>query len=128
MNDPEYKKFIQYYNELEKQGEPNIWIVKPGENSNRGCGIEVADTLSELKSLIAQNAKSTNRTSIVQRYIHKPLLVHGRKFDVRAFAMLTSINGVHKGYFYRDCYFRTSSKTFDLQDLDRYIHLTNDAV
>ena len=43
--------------------------------------------------------------------------------------MLTSINGVMKGYMYRDVYFRTSSKPFDLTNLqNRLIHLTNDAV
>jgi hypothetical protein len=34
-----------------------------------------------------------------------------------------------KGYMYRDVYFRTSSKPFDLKNLsNRLIHLTNDAV
>ena len=43
--------------------------------------------------------------------------------------MLTSSNGVLKGYMYRDCYFRTSSFKFDLQNLNsRFVHLTNDAV
>lgn len=43
--------------------------------------------------------------------------------------MLTSMNGVLKGFFYRDCYLRTSSKPFDLSDLtNRLVHLTNDAV
>lgn len=43
--------------------------------------------------------------------------------------MITSVNGVLKGYMYRDCYFRTSSKPFDIKNLfNRYIHLTNDAV
>jgi tubulin--tyrosine ligase len=43
--------------------------------------------------------------------------------------MLTSINGKLKGYMYRDVYFRTSSKLFDLNNLNnKYVHLTNDAV
>jgi len=43
--------------------------------------------------------------------------------------MLTSINGVMKGFMYRDCYFRTSSKAFDLTNLqNKFIHLTNDAI
>ena len=43
--------------------------------------------------------------------------------------MLTSNNKVMKGYMYRDCYFRTSSKAFDLTNLsNRFIHLTNDAI
>lgn len=57
------------------------------------------------------------------------MLISGRKFDLRAYAMLTSVNGVLKGFMYRDCYFRTSSKPFDITNLSsRYIHLTNDAV
>ena len=126
QNDPEYQKFIQCFNATSEAS--NIWIVKPGENSNQGCGIEVADNLSEIKSLINANFRQTQRTSIVQRYIHNPLLISGRKFDIRAFAMLTSINGVQKGYVYRDCYFRTSSRLFSLDDFTREVHLTNDAV
>lgn len=70
----------------------------------------------------------TNRTSIVQLYIERPLLISGRKFDIRAFALVTQTNRAIKGYFYRDCYFRTSSRPFDLHNFDKFIHLTNDAV
>ena len=31
----------------------NIWILKPGENSNRGHGINVAQGLKEVKSLMS---------------------------------------------------------------------------
>lgn len=30
----------------------NIWIVKPGENTNRGVGITVLKDLDEIKALI----------------------------------------------------------------------------
>ena len=71
----------------------------------------------------------SQRTFIVQKYIEKPLLINGRKFDIRCFGVLTSINGLLKGYFYRDCYFRTSSKEYSISNLsNRLIHLTNDAV
>ena len=42
--------------------------------------------------------------------------------------MMTSVNGVMKGYFYQDGYLRTSSKEFTTTNLSRMIHLTNDAV
>ena len=43
--------------------------------------------------------------------------------------MMTSINGMTKGYYYDDGYIRTSSKEFCLEELgNRFIHLTNDAV
>jgi len=44
------------------------------------------------------------------------------------YAMLTSVNGHIKGYYYRDGYLRTSCKEFSILSLDRMIHLTNDAV
>ena len=127
-SDLELTSFIQKFADLALQHQPNVWIIKPGENTNRGCGIEVSNNLKEIKKLIEQNLTTTH-SAIVQLYIHRPLLIAGRKFDVRGFGLLTSINGVHKGYFYRDCYFRTSSKPFDLTDLaNKYVHLTNDAV
>lgn len=43
--------------------------------------------------------------------------------------MLTSVNGITKGYFYEDGYIRTSCKEFNLDNLsNRFVHLTNDAV
>ena len=43
--------------------------------------------------------------------------------------MLTSVNKKLKGYFYEDGYIRTSSREFDLDNLnDKFIHLTNDAI
>ena len=45
------------------------------------------------------------------------------------FALMTSIGGKLKGYFYEDGYIRTSSHEFDLNNLhDKMIHLTNDAI
>lgn len=42
---------------------------------------------------------------------------------------MTSINGFQKGFFYRDCYFRTSSKEYSIENLsNKFIHLTNDAI
>ena len=41
-SDPEYVKFTKAYNQFKQRKDANIWIIKPGENSNRGTGIEVA--------------------------------------------------------------------------------------
>ena len=40
--DSEYIKFTRAYKQFEQQKDNNIWIIKPGENSNRGTGIQVA--------------------------------------------------------------------------------------
>jgi hypothetical protein len=33
----------------------DLWIVKPGENTNRGCGINVCRELSEIKRIVSNN-------------------------------------------------------------------------
>jgi tubulin monoglycylase TTLL3/8 len=132
-NDPEFTRFRQYFSENEseigqnKQKNHNLWIIKPGENTNCGHGIHVSSTLSEIESLITSSA--ANRSHIVQKYLEKPLLVHKRKFDIRCYGLCTSFNGHIQGYFYQDGYLRTSSKEFSLRNVgNRFIHLTNDAV
>lgn len=106
----------------------NIWILKPGENSNRGNGITVCSTIREVIGEI-NSAEKAEHTHIIQRYIERPLLISNRKFDIRCFGLLSSTNGTMKGYFYEDGYIRTSSCEFDLEDLgNRFVHLTNDAV
>ena len=81
MKDPEYKRFIAYYNRrksiikkeekieeeegyLEKKKTRNIWIVKPGENTNQGRGITVIDEVYELNNIIkrvGETKKSKNQ-------------------------------------------------------------------
>jgi tubulin---tyrosine ligase len=75
------------------------------------------------------NQANKLRTCIVQRYIHNPLLIHKRKFDIRTYALYTSLNGRGKVYNYEEGYIRTSSYEYDVNNLsDRLVHLTNDAV
>lgn len=83
---------------------------------------------AKIKDMV-QQTEEEDRTMIVQKYIEKPLLVHKRKFDIRVFGLLTSVNGRLQGYFYEDGYLRTSSKEFTLKHLtNRFVHLTNDAI
>ena len=36
----------------------NVWIIKPGENTNRGNGINVSSSLPEIKSLVSSGSSS----------------------------------------------------------------------
>lgn len=84
--------------------------------------------MDEIKDLLMDLA-NRNKTCIVQKYIDSPLLIHKRKFDMRMFFLVTSVNGCIKGYYYKDGYLRTSCKEFSVTNLsNRMIHLTNDAV
>ena len=48
-SDPEYARFMKEFKTFEQRGDPNIWIIKPGENSNRGSGIQVANSMNEVR-------------------------------------------------------------------------------
>eukprot|EP00347_Sterkiella_histriomuscorum_P022577 403337958 len=136
-DDEDYFRLIRYIQE----NPDTVWIIKPGENSNRGCGISLCQSKEGIQKEI-ENMESQNviynsismgnnrvRTLIVQKYITNPLLIYKRKFDIRVYGMLTSVYGNLKGYFYEDGYLRTSSKEFQVGNFtNKYIHLTNDAI
>lgn len=101
-----------------------VWIVKPGA-MNRGNGIEVMDSFEALRAFIED--KPLGSLWVVQKYIEDPLLVDGRKFDIRAYVLVEPLCG--RVLMCEDCYVRTSSTAYALTDLkDRSLHLTNDAV
>ena len=59
LEDDKYLKFLNYYYSIAKKQNPasetnkfNAWIVKPGENSNRGQGITVCLTLDAIKTIL----------------------------------------------------------------------------
>jgi hypothetical protein len=133
-NDPEFSHFVAAFEALSQDpdmSQRNLWIVKPGENSNRGTGISVCSSIDqvrdELKPTVCDRTGRPH-TYIVQKYLDRPYLIHKRKFDLRLYALMTSINGGLQGYYYSEGYIRTSSREFTLKNLDRMIHLTNDAV
>lgn len=58
-----------------------------------------------------------------------PFLYQKRKFDIRCYILMTSVNGIQKGYWFQDGYIRTACKEFNMKNLaNKMIHLTNDAV
>ncbi|CAD8057988.1 unnamed protein product [Paramecium primaurelia] len=134
----EYQQFLDAYRERqqminsEQEKRRNIWIIKPGEITNRGNGIKISEDLNEIQSILNSREVHKNgiyKTFIVQLYIDRPLLYNKRKFDIRCYSMYVSINGNQKGYWYTEGYVRTSSKEFSMKNLtNKMIHLTNDAV
>ena len=93
-----------------------MWIVKPGEMSNRGRGIKVCHDLNGIKASIKNKKSHTNGKSqsyIIQEYILRPFLYYGRKFDIRHFIMVTSNFGKIQGYFYQEGYIRTASYKYN---------------
>jgi len=136
-SDPEFEKFLEEFEKcdqekLENTRFQNLWIVKPGENSNRGQGISVCSTLAQIKQELSSSVNpktGAKRTFIIQKYIEKPFLVHKRKFDIRCFALVTCVGGVMQAYFYKDGYLRTACTEYTVKDVsNNFVHLTNDAI
>ncbi len=61
---------------------------------------------------------------MVQKYIEKPLLYSNRKFDIRVWALFLE----DRVYFYEKGYIRTSSDVYSLNNLNNYVHLTNNCL
>jgi len=107
---------------LEESHGNSMWMLKPID-LNRGRGIEIFDSLDWLKQYLAN---SNSKSFVIQKYIEKPLLVEGRKFDIRVWML---IDHEMNCYFFKEGYVRTSSVDYDPGALqNRFIHLTNNAI
>lgn len=105
----------------EKQTLKNLWLVKP-EGLNRGRGIEVFNSFKDIMNFIG--AKNPKVKYVIQKYIEKPLLYYGRKFDIRVWALYTGDD--QRIYYYKRGYLRTSSDEFTTKINDnKAVHLTN---
>jgi hypothetical protein len=113
----------------------NLWFLKC-THYNRGKGIYVFDSFEKLvelmneidKGMEEEGSKVKSETFVVQKYVERPLLFEGRKFDVRVWVLVTQ---KLKVYFFREGYIRTSSSAFSLNPstlTSPYIHLTNNAI
>ena len=106
----------------EKHCKHNMWIVKPSF-MNQGRGIEICKNLREIKQCIFGTSECNQW--VVQKYIEKPLLYKGRKFDIRIWVLVTDKCEV---FYYEEGYIRTSSINFTNNNNHNYIHLTNNCL
>ena len=115
----------------------NMWIIKP-INLNRGRCIQVlndTDTiveyllkLQEMKKLEGENNNNFKCEHILlQKYLEKPLLYQGRKFDIRIWIMLIS-GQENFVYVFKQGHLKATCAQYDINSNSPFIHLTNYSV
>ena len=115
--------YVQQFAQLRLCQEFNTWIVKP---ANSSCAVGVRLTRN-LQSMLQDGREMGSR--VAQRYIERPFLVHGRKFDLRVWVLVTSLDPLVV-YYYNSPYLRLCSMEYtDLRHAsslsNRRAHLCN---
>lgn len=112
---------------------PNaMWIMKPTSRS-QGKGIFIINKLAQIKKWSTQSRWAQmplKEAYVISRYIENPLLVGGKKFDLRIYVLVTSYRPL-KAYQYVHGFARFCNEKYntDMGDMDNpFIHLTNVAI
>ncbi|KAI1899107.1 hypothetical protein AGOR_G00058080 [Albula goreensis] len=104
----------------EEGGSRIKWIIKPPASA-RGNGIQVIHRWSQMPR---------RRPLLVQRYLHKPYLISGSKFDLRIYVYVSSYNPLRIYVFsdglvrFASCKYSSSMKSLS----NKFMHLTNYSV
>lgn len=115
----EYPDFRSQFNNKKKNNK--TFIVKP-EASCQGRGIFLTRNLDDVNPYDHY---------VIQRYLHKPFLIEGLKFDLRVYVFLCGVDPL-RIYMYNEGLSRFATETYippSNNNLDNlYMHLTNYAI
>ncbi|ORY36702.1 tubulin-tyrosine ligase [Rhizoclosmatium globosum] len=130
----DYNLFVEEFKKnqtsTDKSQSNNVWIMKPTDKA-RGIGIFIINKLQQIKKW-SRDSKMWSYANckdsyVVSKYVDNPLLIGGKKFDLRLYVLVTNWRPI-VAYKYRQgfCRFCTVKYTSDVGDLDNsFMHLTN---
>eukprot|EP00357_Protocruzia_adherens_P018190 CAMPEP_0114995708 /NCGR_PEP_ID=MMETSP0216-20121206/13887_1 /TAXON_ID=223996 /ORGANISM="Protocruzia adherens, Strain Boccale" /LENGTH=405 /DNA_ID=CAMNT_0002359795 /DNA_START=194 /DNA_END=1408 /DNA_ORIENTATION=- len=126
----DYSLFVEEF----RRNQNSMWIMKPTGKA-QGKGIFLVNKLTQLKKW-ANNSKmpfqsiNLKEPYVISKYLDDPLLIGGKKFDLRLYVLVTSFRPL-KYWMYSLGFARFCNEkyTSDMAELDNmYIHLTNVAI
>uniref|UniRef100_A0A8D1ZER8 Polyglutamylase complex subunit TTLL1 n=5 Tax=Sus scrofa TaxID=9823 RepID=A0A8D1ZER8_PIG len=127
----DYNLFVEEF----RKSPSSTWIMKPCGRA-QGKGIFLINKLSQIKkwsrdsktsSFVSQSPKEAY---VISLYISNPLLIGGRKFDLRLYVLVSTYRPL-RCYMYKlgFCRFCTVKYTPSTSELDNmFVHLTNVAI
>ena len=130
----EYHIFVEEF----KRQAGSTWIMKPAGKS-QGKGIFLFRKLKDITDWKKEDCfrplpvddkaeKDPPETYVVQKYIDSPLLIAGKKFDIRFYALVMSYSPL-KVWTYREGFARFSNTRYSMSSIaDAFVHLTNVAI
>ncbi|KAG7165049.1 tubulin polyglutamylase TTLL1-like, partial [Homarus americanus] len=118
------KNIKRYRRELEREGSQLA--------ARDATGIFLVNKLAQIKKWSRDTKSSFNPalvkdTYVISRYIENPLLIGGKKFDLRMYVLVTSYRPL-KAFMYKQGFCRFCTVRYDTsgQELDNmFVHLTN---
>jgi hypothetical protein len=120
----EYTQLVRAFTESEQarlqNGTQNLWIMKP-VGMSRGRGISLVRDVGNLMY---------SQSTVVQRYVERPLTLDGYKFDLRLYVLVTSFRPL-EAFIYKEGFARVSTHAYSLDPKDfdnQFIHLTNASI
>ncbi|ABI55594.1 PqqD family peptide modification chaperone [Alkalilimnicola ehrlichii MLHE-1] len=91
------------------------WLLKP-KNAARGKDISLVSDVAEVP---------TGERWMVQEYLSRPHLMNQRKYVLRLYVLITSVEPL-RVYLYEQGFAKLASMPYSLEDADNpYVHLTN---
>lgn len=134
----EYSMFTEEFKRFQADKDA-YWIMKPvGKSQGKGIFL-----FNQLKQIADWKPASLNDSGgrkdgedtrvepyVCQKYLSKPLLIGGKKFDLRIYVLVTSFSPLVV-YMYRSGFARFSSDRFSMAaaDISNFtVHLTNVAI
>jgi len=124
----DYSLFVEEF----RKDPTQMWIMKPTSKA-QGKGIFIINKLTQIKRWATAKPNAPHvapEAYVISRYILDPLLIGGKKFDLRIYALVSCYRPlkvhVHRQGFARFCAYKYSN---DVTAIDNeYIHLTNVAI